>query len=48
MNPITRLHELGQSLWIDDIRREWIESGELARWIASGEVRGVTSNPTIF
>ncbi|HKZ54799.1 MAG TPA: bifunctional transaldolase/phosoglucose isomerase [Anaerolineales bacterium] len=48
MNPITRLRELGQSLWIDDIRREWIESGELARWIASGEVRGMTSNPTIF
>ncbi len=48
MNPIQRVHNLGQSIWLDYIRRDLIESGELAARIASGEVRGVTSNPTIF
>lgn len=44
------LHELrarGQSVWLDEIRREWLTQGELARWIERG-VTGVTSNPTIF
>ncbi|MFN3929077.1 MAG: transaldolase [Thermoflexus sp.] len=44
------LHELrarGQSIWLDEIRREWLTGGELARWIERG-VTGVTSNPTIF
>ncbi|HXF69032.1 MAG TPA: transaldolase [Thermoflexus sp.] len=44
------LHELrarGQSIWLDEIRREWLTDGELARWIERG-VTGVTSNPTIF
>ncbi|MDG1411495.1 MAG: transaldolase [Acidimicrobiales bacterium] len=48
---MTRLHDLyaqeGQSPWLDNIRRGWITSGELARWIESG-VRGLTSNPSIF
>ncbi|MBN2360242.1 MAG: transaldolase, partial [Deltaproteobacteria bacterium] len=39
---------LGQSIWYDNISREVLASGELARLIAAGEVRGVTSNPTIF
>ena len=48
---MTRLHDLyaqqGQSPWLDNIRRGWITSGELARWVESG-VRGLTSNPSIF
>lgn len=46
-----RLHELyrqqGQSPWLDNVKRSWITSGELGRWVTRG-VRGVTSNPTIF
>jgi transaldolase len=37
----------GQSPWLDNIKRGWITSGELARWVERG-VRGLTSNPTIF
>lgn len=48
MKPIEQLNELGQSLWLDYIRRDLIESGELAGLISAGEIRGVTSNPTIF
>ncbi|MFU8857882.1 MAG: bifunctional transaldolase/phosoglucose isomerase [Deferrisomatales bacterium] len=47
---MTRLHDvagLGQSIWIDTIRRSFLASGELERLVADG-VRGVTSNPTIF
>ncbi len=48
---MTRLHDLfaeqGQSPWLDNIRRGWITSGELERWVARG-VRGLTSNPSIF
>lgn len=48
---MTRLHDLfneqGQSPWLDNLRRDWLESGELAHWIEQG-VRGLTSNPTIF
>jgi len=39
--------EHGQSPWLDDLRRGWITSGELSRWVEWG-VRGLTSNPTIF
>src|SRR5215213_3624374 len=47
----SRLHELsehGQSVWIDSLSREWLETGELARMIDEDAVVGVTSNPTIF
>lgn len=48
---MTRLHDLfrdqGQSPWLDNIRRGWITSGELERWVRRG-VRGLTSNPSIF
>jgi transaldolase len=37
----------GQSPWLDNLKRGWITSGELAHWVERG-VRGVTSNPTIF
>ena len=39
--------EFGQSPWLDNLKREWILSGELQRWIDKG-VRGLTSNPSIF
>lgn len=48
---MSRLHDLyhqqGQSPWLDNLRRSWISSGELQRWIDRG-ARGLTSNPTIF
>lgn len=37
----------GQSPWLDNLRREWLHNGELARWVERG-VRGLTSNPSIF
>jgi transaldolase/glucose-6-phosphate isomerase len=46
-NPIRELKRLGQSLWLDNIRRQLITSGELARLRDEG-LSGVTSNPTIF
>jgi transaldolase len=48
MNRIKALHELGQSIWLDFISREITTSGELESLIEKDEVRGVTSNPTIF
>ncbi|MDQ6636861.1 MAG: bifunctional transaldolase/phosoglucose isomerase [Candidatus Dormibacteraeota bacterium] len=46
-SPIKQVHKQGQSLWLDNIRRQLITSGELARLRDEG-VTGVTSNPTIF
>jgi transaldolase len=43
-----RLYEYGQSVWIDYLSRDLLESGELARLIEEDAVVGVTSNPTIF
>jgi len=48
MNPIPQLTELGQSLWYDNIQRRLLENGQLKAMIECGEIRGVTSNPTIF
>ena len=49
MNANTRgLHDLGQRLWLDNINRELLTSGTLARYIAELSVTGLTSNPTIF
>ena len=49
MNANTqRLHDLGQRLWLDNITREMLNSGTLARYIAELSVTGLTSNPTIF
>lgn len=44
---LRELHELGQSPWLDNLRRGWLTSGDLARWVDRG-VRGLTSNPSIF
>ena len=42
------LHELGQSLWLDNITREILDDGTLKRYIQEYSVTGLTSNPTIF
>jgi len=43
-----RLSELGQSVWVDSLSREWLETGELERRLREDAVVGVTTNPTIF
>ena len=48
MNATQRLHDLGQSLWLDNITRSLLTSGTLARYIKDFAVTGLTSNPTIF
>lgn len=47
-NPLVRLNRIGQSVWYDNIRRGLISSGELERMVRAGEIRGITSNPSIF
>jgi transaldolase len=42
------LHNLGQSIWLDNITRELLDSGRLKRYINDLSVTGLTSNPTIF
>jgi transaldolase len=48
MKATQHLHDLGQSLWLDNITRELLTSGTLARYIGELSVTGLTSNPTIF
>jgi transaldolase len=48
MKPTTKLHDIGQSLWLDNITRELLNSGGLKRYIDEVSVTGLTSNPTIF
>jgi transaldolase len=48
MKPTERLHELGQSLWVDNITRTMLDQGTLASYIDELSVTGLTSNPTIF
>jgi transaldolase len=49
MNANTQqLHDLGQSLWIDNITRPMLDDGTLAQFIAEQSITGLTSNPTIF
>ena len=48
MKATQALHERGQSLWLDNITRDLLESGTLARYIDELSVTGLTSNPTIF
>jgi len=43
-----KLHDIGQSLWIDDITRDMLDSGRLGKYIDELSVTGLTSNPTIF
>ena len=46
--PLHDLHAHGQSVWLDYLSRDLVDSGELARLVADEGVRGMTSNPTIF
>ena len=46
--PLHELHAHGQSVWLDFLSRDLVDSGELARLVAEEGVRGMTSNPTIF
>jgi transaldolase len=48
MNAPQKLHDLGQSLWLDNITRDLLNSGTLHRYINEFSVTGLTSNPTIF
>ena len=48
MKPTTTLHDLGQSLWLDNVTRALLSSGTLQRYIDELSVTGLTSNPTIF
>jgi len=48
MNATRKLHELGQSLWLDNITRDLLATGTLQRYIDELSVTGLTSNPTIF
>src|ERR1043166_8821096 len=48
MKATKKLHELGQSLWLDNITRDLLTSGTLNRYIDELSLTGLTSNPTIF
>lgn len=48
MNPLQRLSTLGQSIWLDYIRRDLLDSGAFAQLIERDRIVGVTSNPAIF
>jgi len=47
-NPLVTMQQLGQSPWHDNIRRDLLTSGKLAKMIEDGDITGLTSNPTIF
>jgi transaldolase len=47
-NPILHLKDYGQSVWMDNLSRDLLQSGELAQLIESRDVHGITSNPAIF
>src|SRR5512143_2105993 len=47
-NPLKELEKLGQSVWLDYIRRDLIQGGELKRLIEEDGLCGMTSNPSIF
>lgn len=48
MKATQQLHNLGQSLWLDNITRDLLDTGALAEYIEGMSVTGLTSNPTIF
>ncbi|MGB8436574.1 MAG: transaldolase [Burkholderiales bacterium] len=48
MKATRKLHDLGQSLWLDNITRDMLDTGTLQRYIDELSVTGLTSNPTIF
>jgi len=48
INPLKQVENLGQSIWLDYIRRDLMVSGELRRLIDNDGLRGMTSNPSLF
>lgn len=48
MNPLKQLSNLGQSIWLDYIKRDLISTGQLKKLITEDNLRGITSNPNIF
>ncbi|HET9184825.1 MAG TPA: transaldolase [Solirubrobacterales bacterium] len=48
MKPTQKLHDIGQSLWLDNITRDMLREGTLKRYVEELSVTGLTSNPTIF
>ena len=48
MHATQKLHDMGQSLWLDNITRDLLTSGTLRRYMQEFSVTGLTSNPTIF
>ena len=48
MKPTQQLHDLGQSLWLDNITRGHLANGILRRYISELSITGLTSNPSIF
>src|SRR3954452_10474420 len=48
MKATAKLQELGQSLWLDNISREMLDSGHLQRYVEEFSITGLTSNPSIF
>src|SRR5205823_12638042 len=47
-NPVARIPDFCQSIWLDYIKRSFTQSGELKKLIDEDGLRGVTSNPAIF
>ena len=48
MSRIKAIAQFGQQIWLDNLSRQLLDSGELARWINEDAIAGVTSNPAIF
>lgn len=48
MNALQQLHQAGQSIWLDNIRKDLLTTGTLSRYVDDFAVTGVTSNPTIL
>src|ERR1700758_3926589 len=48
MTPTKQLHDLGQSIWLDNITRDLLDNDTLERYIKEFSITGLTSNPTIF
>ena len=47
-DPLLKIRESGQSIWMDNLNRQLIQSGELKQMVEAGKITGLTSNPAIF
>jgi transaldolase len=47
-DPLLKIRESGQSIWMDNLNRQLIQSGELKQLVEEGKITGLTSNPAIF